>query len=51
VEPVLVRAGDVLTIFPARHSLPEMMRRLDALPKPPTIEQRDEQDLPERSGL
>ncbi|MBY0447903.1 MAG: hypothetical protein K2P95_04360 [Hyphomonadaceae bacterium] len=51
LELLPVRAGDVLTIYPARYSIPEMMRRLDALPKPPTIEQRDKQDLPERPGL
>ena len=51
VELVIVRSGDVLTLYPAATSIPEMIARLDALPVPPSVEARDEEDLPERSGL
>lgn len=51
VELVMVRSGDVLTIYPAASSLAEMAARLEALPAPPMIEKRDTEDLPERAGL
>lgn len=51
VELVIVRSGDVMTIYPAATSIPAMIARLQSLPAPPTIEQRDEQGLPERTGL
>lgn len=51
VELVLVRSGDVLTVYPAASTIPEMIARLQALPAPPTIEVRDVDDLPERPGL
>ncbi len=51
VELVIVRSGDVMTIYPAASSIPEMVARLRSLPAPPTIEVRDEEDIPERAGL
>jgi antitoxin VapB len=51
VELVIVRSGDVLTLYPAATSVPEMIARLNALPVPPSVEARDQEDLPERSGL
>lgn len=51
VELVIVRSGDVMTIFPARTTVPEMIDRLATLPIPPEIERRDEQPLPERMDL
>lgn len=51
VEIMMVRSGDVLTLYPATTTLPEMIARLEALPTPPAIEVRDEDELPERSGL
>ena len=51
VELVVVRSGDVMTIYPAESSVPEMLALLSRLPVPPTIEQRDEDELPERAGL
>jgi antitoxin VapB len=51
VELVIVRSGDVLTIYPAATTIPEMIERLGALPTPPTVEQRDDEELPERPGL
>ncbi|MBV8683988.1 MAG: AbrB/MazE/SpoVT family DNA-binding domain-containing protein, partial [Caulobacteraceae bacterium] len=50
-EVTIVRSGDVLTIYPARPSIAEMVAKLDALPKPATIEARDDEPLPERDGL
>jgi len=51
VELVIVRSGDVMTIYPAATTIPAMIARLYALPAPPDIEQRDEEELPERKGL
>ncbi len=43
VELTLVRSGDVLTIFPTRPSVSELVARLAALPRPATVELRDEE--------
>ena len=51
VELMLVRSGDVLTVYPVASSVPEMIARLRALPAPPTVEVRDIDELPERPGL
>lgn len=51
VELTVVRSGDVLTIYPARAPVAEMLARLAILPKPPEIEVRDDEELPERPGL
>jgi antitoxin VapB len=51
VELTLIRSGDVLTIYPTRLAISELVKRLDALPRPMTIEQRDDEALPERPGL
>ena len=51
VELVVIRSGDVVTLYPAASSIPEMIARLNALPLPPSIEERDEEELPERAGL
>jgi antitoxin VapB len=51
VELVIVRSGDVMTIYPAGTSISAMIERLRSLPSPPTIEQRDSEELPERTGL
>lgn len=51
VELVVVRSGDVVTLYPAAMSISEMTARLKAMPAPPTVEKRDEDELPERSGL
>jgi len=51
VELVIVRSGDVLTIYPAALSIPEMAARLRALPASDAVEQRDVDELPERPGL
>ena len=51
MELVLVRSGDVITMYPAVVSIPEMIERLNQLPVPRTVETRDETLLPERPGL
>lgn len=51
IELVIVRSGDVMTIYPAATTIPAMIARLRALPAPPNIETRDEEELPERKGL
>lgn len=51
VELIVVRSGDVVTLYPSKLSLADMADRLAKLPAPATIEQRDEGALPERSGL
>ncbi len=51
VELVIVRSGDVMTIYPAQRSVPDMVARLRELPAPPRIEKRDVSDLGERDGL
>jgi antitoxin VapB len=51
VEVTIVRSGDVLTIYPKQAPISHLIARLEALPKPRDIEQRDDAPLPERSGL
>ena len=51
LELVVVRSGDVVTLYPAATSIPEMIARLEALPRPTSIEEGDDQELPEREGL
>lgn len=51
VELVMVRSGDVLTVYPAASTIPEMIARLRALPAPPQVEVRDVEELPDRPGL
>lgn len=50
-ELVVERAGDVITISPVRPSIKEMLRQLDELPKPTTVEEREDIEFPERPGL
>ena len=51
VEPTIVRSGDVLTIYPARPAISEILRKLALTPRPDSVEVRDEDLLPEREGL
>jgi antitoxin VapB len=51
VDLVIVRSGDVMTIYPAATTIPAMIARLRALPAPPNIELRDDEEIPERKGL
>lgn len=51
VELIIVRSGDVVTLYPAASSLKDMIARLDALPRPPSVEHRDLEEIPERQDL
>ncbi len=51
VELILVRSGDVMTIYPAATTIPEMLARLAALPAVTERDERDDEGIPERSGL
>ena len=51
VPVTIVKSGDVITIYPTRPPISEMIERLLALPGPGEIEARDEEPLPERPGL
>ena len=50
ISDFLLTLHGVVSMFAAT-SIPEMIARLDALPRPPSIEERDEEELPEREGL
>jgi antitoxin VapB len=41
VELVIVRSGDVITMYPAGTTIPAMLARLKALPRPRAIDRRD----------
>lgn len=52
VELVLVRSGDVLTVYPATvATMRAVVAQFRALPAPPTIEGRDDDVLPEPPGI
>ena len=51
MDVTIVRSGDVLTIYPKRTSLREMIAKLRELPGPDEIEKRDADIVPERPGL
>lgn len=51
MEVTIVRSGDVLTIYPAKPPVAELVRRLAEMPRPSEVETRDVEPLPERPGL
>lgn len=51
VELEIVCSGDVMTISPMRTSISEMINRLKFLRVPPSVESRDNEELPERPSL
>jgi antitoxin VapB len=51
MEVTIVRAAEVLTIYPAKPPIAETVRRLAALPRPSEVEQRDVETLPDPAGL
>jgi antitoxin VapB len=51
IEVTIVRSGDVVTIYPQRPSIAEMIAKLDALPGRGEIEVRNVDIVPERPGL
>ncbi|MCA8909798.1 MAG: hypothetical protein KDA64_18200 [Rhodospirillaceae bacterium] len=48
-EVVIVRSGDVMTIYPARMTVAEMVARLAEMPRPGAIEARDQGEVSERA--
>ena len=51
VELVLIRSGNVMTIYPAATSVTEMLALLRTTPAPREIERRDDAPLADRAGL
>jgi antitoxin VapB len=51
VELEIIRDGDVITLRPAKISMKQMIAELRKLPKPPYVEVRDTEEIPERPGL
>lgn len=51
VEVEIERRGDVVTMVRKRPSIKDMLKALDALPRPSTVEVRDIEEIPERPGL
>lgn len=51
IELEIIRSGDVITIFPARQSLKEMVAELRRMPKPDEIECREPFEITERERI
>ena len=51
MDVTIVRSGDVLTIYPKRMSVAQLIEILRELPGPGEIETRDPDIFPERPGL
>ena len=50
VDLEIIRMGDVITIYPARTSLKDMVAALRLLPKLPEVEERQPIEVPLRPG-
>lgn len=51
-ELVVERSGDVLTIYPAKKkNMADLIDELRRMPRPPHVEERDTEELPEPKGL
>ena len=50
VELTLVRAGDVLTIYPVRPSISSMVSALRTMPKAPPM-RREDVEIPDRKSM
>jgi antitoxin VapB len=48
IDLEITRLGDVITIFPARNSLKDVVTALRRMPKPPRAEKRQPIDVPPR---
>lgn len=51
VEVTIVRSGDVLTIYPARKPISDLVKQLAELPRPSQTEVRDDEVPPAPPGL
>jgi antitoxin VapB len=50
IDVTILRSGDVLTIYPKRPPLSQLIAELQALPAPSEVEVRDPDVFPERDG-
>jgi antitoxin VapB len=48
IDLEITRLGDVITIFPARTNMRDIVAALRAMPKPPYVEEREPIDVPLR---
>jgi antitoxin VapB len=48
VDLTITRTGDVIVIAPAPATMKEMIAKLRAMPKPPSVEVREPIEMPER---
>jgi antitoxin VapB len=48
IDLEITRLGDVITIFPVRESLKDVVATLRLMPKPPTVEKREPFEVPLR---
>jgi antitoxin VapB len=51
LDVTIVRSGEVLTIYPTRPSVADLVAQLAKLPRPKNVERRDVEPIPERRGL
>jgi antitoxin VapB len=51
VELTIVRSGDVMTIYPTRPPIAQLIEELNALPRPKSVGVRDAIEPPDRVGL
>lgn len=51
IDLVIVRTGDVVTLYPAKSTIAEMVAKLQELPPPASIEVRDTDLIAEREKL
>jgi antitoxin VapB len=49
VDLTITRLGDIIVIAPARATMKEMIAKLRAMPKPPSIEIREPIEMPDRA--
>jgi len=50
IDLEITRLGEVITIFPARTGLADVVKELRRMPKPPIVEEREPIELPERDA-
>jgi len=50
IDLEITRLGEVITIFPARTGLADVVKELRRMPKPPIVEGREPIELPERDA-
>ncbi len=48
IDLQITRLGDVITIFPVRGNLKDMVAALRQLPRPPKVERREPIEMPKR---